>query len=201
MDMQPLRTLPLVLLCLVCWGQAPNQGERDRALSALHGSMKLFRDATAGLSAAQWNFKPAPDRWSIADIAEHLALTEQSLFARLTGEGLQAPASAGDAPTRTDDEVLKMLVDRSHKAQAPETLKPSRKFKSGAEAARVLVEARMKSAAYIRDTNDALRGHRMPHPALGSLDLYQWFLMLAGHCERHTLQALEVKAHPQYPAR
>ena len=33
-------------------------------------------DAIAGLSPAQWTFKPAPDRWSIAEVLEHLSHTE-----------------------------------------------------------------------------------------------------------------------------
>ena len=41
------------------------QEERDFAMSSLHASRKLFLDAIAGLSDAQWKFKPAPDRWSI----------------------------------------------------------------------------------------------------------------------------------------
>lgn len=28
--------------------------------------------ATRGLSEAQWKFKPAPDRWSISEIVEHM---------------------------------------------------------------------------------------------------------------------------------
>jgi hypothetical protein len=30
-------------------------------------------DSTAGLSNAQCDFKPGPDRWSIAEIIEHLS--------------------------------------------------------------------------------------------------------------------------------
>lgn len=203
MEMQPLRTLALSFTCLALSAQAPSQGERDRALSALHGSLKQFRDATAGLSLAQWNFVPAPGRWSIAQVAEHLALTEQGIFARVTSEGLQTPATPGARAeqSKKDEQILKMLVDRSQKAQAPEFLQPSSRFKTGAEAAQALVAARGKSAAYMRDTPDALREHLLPHPAFGTMDLYQWFLLLAGHCERHTLQILEVKADPKFPAR
>jgi hypothetical protein len=33
--------------------------------------------ATDGLSDAQWKFKPAPDRWSIAEIVEHVAAVQE----------------------------------------------------------------------------------------------------------------------------
>ena len=56
------------------------QGERDRAMSHLHATRKVFLDSIAGLSDAQWNFKPAADRWSIAECAEHIAVSDDSLF-------------------------------------------------------------------------------------------------------------------------
>jgi hypothetical protein len=188
---------------MAVFAQAPTQGERDRALSALHGSLKLFRDATTGLTPAQWSFKPAPDRWSIAEVAEHLALIEQGIFAHVTTDGMKTPATTEGKEERAkkDEQILKMLVDRSQKFQAPEGFRPTGQFKTGTQAAEAMVASRMKTAVYVRDTQDALRDHLLPHPALGPLDLYQWFLLLAGHAERHALQILEVKADPKYPAR
>src|SRR6202011_1383100 len=55
------------------------QGERDFAMSSMQATRKLFLDSVAGLSAAQWNFKAAPERWSIAECAEHIALSEDML--------------------------------------------------------------------------------------------------------------------------
>jgi len=36
-------------------------------------------------------------------------------------------------------------------------------------------------------------------PAIGTLDGYQWILLISGHERRHTLQILEVKADPNFP--
>ena len=36
--------------------------------------------ATSGLSEAQWNFKPATNRWSVAEVTEHIAATEDMLM-------------------------------------------------------------------------------------------------------------------------
>src|SRR6267378_2316111 len=60
------------------------QGERDRAMSHLHATRKAFLDSVAGLSEAQWNFKAGPDRWSIAECAEHIALSEDFIFGVVT---------------------------------------------------------------------------------------------------------------------
>src|SRR5436190_20236160 len=64
----------------VGFAQTLTQGERDRALSELYASRKQFLDSIAGLTEAQWNFKPAPNVWSIAECAEHIALSEDLLL-------------------------------------------------------------------------------------------------------------------------
>src|ERR1700739_4412867 len=52
------------------------QAEKKKALAYLESTKKDVLDATSGLSPAQWNFKPAPDRWSIAECMEHIAAAE-----------------------------------------------------------------------------------------------------------------------------
>ena len=52
---------------------------------------------------------------------------------------------------------------------------------------------------YVHTTNDDLRDHFGPHPMLGTLDAYQWILLISAHSERHTKQIEEVKADPNFP--
>ena len=56
------------------------QADRDKGIAELEGSRQAFLDATKGLTPAQWNFKAGPDRWSIAECAEHIALSEEFIF-------------------------------------------------------------------------------------------------------------------------
>jgi hypothetical protein len=44
-----------------------------------------------------------------------------------------------------------------------------------------------------------LRRHFFRHPIFGDLDLYQWLLMIAAHCDRHRVQSEEVMASPEFP--
>src|SRR5260370_19570534 len=53
--------------------QDVTQAEKDKALQYLESTKKNVLEATNGLSEAQWNFKPAPDRWSAAQVMEHIA--------------------------------------------------------------------------------------------------------------------------------
>src|SRR5689334_13240427 len=54
--------------------------ERARVTQYLEDSQKEFLAAIEGLSDAQWKWKPAPERWSVGETAEHIVLTEAALF-------------------------------------------------------------------------------------------------------------------------
>ena len=158
-------------------------------------------DATAGLSKAQWSYKPSPEAWSIAEISEHLALLEQEL-PQIVARALKLPAAPEKKPAKpreADAKLLAMLPQRTTKAQAPEAFKPSGKFKDGKAAVAAFQAARDKNLDAMRTTKEPLREHFLKHPALGELDAYQWYLMVAGHAERHVNQMLEVKAAQAYP--
>ena len=57
---------------------APQWTEADRKylLDNLIRSKQELMDETKNLSKKQWNFKESPDRWSINQIVEHIALWE-----------------------------------------------------------------------------------------------------------------------------
>ena len=56
--------------------QETTQADKDKALAYLESTEKGVLDATKGLSEAQWNFKPAPAKWSVAKCVEHIAAAE-----------------------------------------------------------------------------------------------------------------------------
>ena len=184
--------------------QTLTQAERDHAIAELEGSKKAFLDATKGLSPAQWNFKPAPDRWSVAECSEHIALSEGFIFGLVSEKIMKAPASPDkrDAAKGKDELIVKMMQDRTHKATAPEPIDPS---KHGAMASddsvKLFLDSRAHTIDYVKTTQEDLRDHLFDHPvpAIGTLDGYQWIMLISGHTRRHTLQILEVKADPNFP--
>ncbi|HSB17804.1 MAG TPA: DinB family protein, partial [Bryobacteraceae bacterium] len=170
--------------------------ERDFAMSSLHASRKLFLDAIAGLSEAQWKFKPAPDRWSIAEVAEHITLTEGVLYNLVTDKVMKTEPVTDRAPVKheQDEELLARMRDRSKKAKASEEMSPKGKFPTPAAAAEAFKQERDRNINYIQTTQDNLRSH-----VQGKMDAYQYFILIAGHAERHVAQMNEVKADPKYP--
>ena len=98
-----------------------------------------------------------------------------------------------------DELILTAVPDRSHKAQAPEFLKPTNRWATEAELTKAFEDERKTTMDYVKTTNDDLRDHFGPHPVFGTLDAYQWILLISAHSERHTKQIAEVKADPNFP--
>ncbi len=181
--------------------QGISPADRDRALRYLESTKKGVLDATQGLSDPQWNFKPAPDRWSVAEVMEHLAAAEDMLRGMTQEQVMKTPAiPARDAVElkKIDDAVIAMVPDRSHKVDAPEPLRPTNRFGSPAEAEKHFLESRAATEEFLKTTPD-LRAHAVDSPMGMKMDGYEWILLIAAHSERHTKQMLEVKADPNFP--
>ena len=196
--------LALALIFTADATQTLSKEERDKAVAELEGSKKAFLDATKGLSAAQWNFKAAPDRWSVAECSEHIALSEGFIFGVITDRIMKAPANPEKrtAAAGKDDKLIPILLDRTHKATAPEQIDPAKnKPMTGDEATKLFLDNRAHSIDYVKATQEDLRDHLFDHPVpvFGTMDAYQWILFMSGHSRRHTLQILEVKADPNFP--
>ena len=200
------RLLGVLLFAALVGATSVNAGpltkaERDQLIKHLKKTEKMLKDATKGLSPAQWTYKTASDRWSVQDCLEHLALTEEFLFNRMKDGVLKTPATPVDPAkaAETDAFVLKVIPDRSNKATAPEPLRPSGKWATPQEMLKAFHERRANTINYVKSTQDDLRAHKAPSPTGRDFDGYQWLLLLSAHTERHTAQALEVKADPNFP--
>lgn len=165
-------------------------------------------DAIGVLTPAQWKFRPGADRWSIADVMEHLALIEELFHARIVPR-LREPSAAvpdGD-PERMDALVLAWEPDpstgvvipgRASLGDAPPQLRPTRLW-NPAESVERFLASRTQTAGLLDPLWGGVRLHVVEHPAIGPLDGYQWVLFLAAHSARHTAQIRSIRAHPKFP--
>jgi len=178
---------------------AMNDKERAYLLDQLEQSKKAMLASIKGLTPEQWTFKPAPAVWSVQECAEHIVLAEGYIFEGSQKE-LQTPAvpRPEKSTPEVDQKLVAMIQNRSQKATAPEPLVPGKKFATPADAAKAFIEARDKTIAYVKSTNDDLRTHTGPGP-VGPMDAYQTLLLLSSHTLRHTAQIKEVEANADYP--
>jgi len=175
--------------------------EREAALKQFETTRDNFLKSIAGLSQAQWTFKPAPDRWSVAEVAEHITVSESTLFGLVQKQVMTAPATPEkrEQVKGKDELILQKVPDRSHKVQAPEILRPTGRWATEADLTKAFEESRKTTMDYVRTTDDDLRDHFFDHPFLGTMDGYQWLLLISAHSARHTAQIEEVKADPNFP--
>jgi hypothetical protein len=186
------------LLGSVALGQTLTAADREKGLQYFQQTRDGVTAAVKGLSEAQLKFKPAPDRWSVAEILEHITLVEDSLFQNVTEKIMKAPAGApGRDTAKIDAMIVAMLPDRSQKRQAPAEFVPSGRW-TPEETLDHFLKSRAKTIAFLESTPD-LRAHVVDSPLGQPLDAYEWLLFIAGHSERHTKQMLEVKADPNFP--
>lgn len=151
-----------------------------------------------GLTEAQWKFKPAPDRWSVAEVVEHVTVTEQMLQGMIK-KGLETPVDAAKKSTRADAGIEGMVTDRSKKFQAPDPVKPTGRFATKEAAIEAFSKARAGTFELAKETPEQdLRAHVADSPG-GPMDLHQFLMFTAGHSARHTKQIEEVLADPNFP--
>jgi hypothetical protein len=187
-----------LILITTTFAQQLTQADREKGVKYLQQTEDGVIAATKGLSDAQLKFKPAPDRWSVAETLEHIALAEDFIFQNATDKIMKAPAGAvGRDTAKADAMVLAMVPDRSHKAQAPPPLVPTGRW-TAAGSLDHFQRSRTKTIEFLQSTPD-LRAHVADSPLGQPMDAYEWLLFNGAHSERHTKQILEVKADPNFP--
>lgn len=167
---------------------------REVVLQELHATTDGFLKAIAETSDSEWGFKPAPERWSVAETAEHTTVVLDSITRLLTSRLLQQPLPPRESSPRiTDDQIIRLMFDRSKRRDAPATTLPTGRYPSRDAVVSAFTAARNQLAEWVTVTEADLREFGSPHPALGKLDGVQWLLFVAAHTERHTHQIREVR--------
>ncbi|HKE00493.1 MAG TPA: DinB family protein [Planctomycetota bacterium] len=175
--------------------------ERDKALDLQRKLEKETLAAVEGLSDAQWTWKPAPNKWSVGEVIEHLVLVETRVQGRLDKTLAGAPDPDWKKKTAGKAEMLeKLLPDRSMKADAPEPVQPKGKL-THAEAIAEYKKARAKTIEMTVKSDAPLKAFTFDHPFFGPLSAYQWLLLVPLHNQRHNQQIAEVKATAGFPSK
>lgn len=174
---------------------AAERAELIELLAKSEGGMMQY---ITGLSAAQWSFKPAPDRWSVGEVVEHIVLAEGLMF-DLAVKSVDGQANPKWEETLGKTAILRTaLPNRSRRVDAPGVIQPKGGMTREAALAR-FKEQRARIGAYARDTDRPLKAHTSPNPFFGDLNAHQWLLYVPLHTIRHNQQIAEVKATPAFP--
>ena len=177
--------------------------ERMKVIGYLEESRKEFLAAIDGVTEEQWKWKPAPERWSVGETAEHIVLAEGLLFGNVQKAIASEPNPAWEEKTKGKTEFIeRVMAPRLGKATAPEPIVPSGKM-TQAQVRETFLKQRAEIEKFAKATEVALKEHTAEHPfpVFGTLNAYQWLIYVPLHTERHDKQIAEVKATAGYPAK
>lgn len=153
-------------------------------------------DAIDAVPAALRDREPAPGRWSVAGVLEHLAIVNESIAARLS-TALAVAREAGLAAEGDESSILHRLdiaaiVDRGRPRTASPRSQPGADV--GSDAALAHYERSHTQVCDLVQEYDGLAIGDVvaPHPAFGDLDMYQWLLFVGAHEGRHADQIREI---------
>ena len=196
-----LITLAYILCVLLAHCQQLTQEERDFVINMLEENRTKFLADLEKISETQWRFKPSASQWSIAEISEHITLSD-GLFLSIAQNSLKSPPDNEKANSLVGKEnsIIERLKDRTQKGGAPEALVPTNRYTTRKDLIAAFKIAREKTIMYVKNNNDPLKNHVGPHPSHGELTAYQWLVMIPAHANRHLAQLEEVMLMKEFPA-
>jgi hypothetical protein len=175
------------------------EADKKLLLDNLIRSKEEILKETQGLSKKQWDFKESPDRWSINQIVEHIALWE-ILFMHEISRALATPPNA-TFPGAPDSVFFDQDPKGLKKNNALEYTKPFSFAvplgnNEGKSNVTWLTTMRNESIDYITKETKNIR---LQYDYCSGANVHQYYIMIFSHTDRHLRQIKKVKAHPNYP--
>src|SRR5437870_3285771 len=103
--------------------------ERSAAAAELEASRRRLLAALEGLTEEEWRSRPSPERWSIAECAEHITAAALPLAKFFAVSATAEPSAEERREIRGKDGVVRrFLRDRSQRGEAPERIRPKGRF-------------------------------------------------------------------------
>jgi hypothetical protein len=165
--------------------------ETQATLDSLQQGASALQAALTGVGEAMAQRVPGPGRWSILQCVEHIALTEDFLFASIVS------ANAATTPLVNTDREARIATrgaDRSRHVEAPEGVRPRGSFHSTDQALRHFLDCREMTLEYVdAHSTEDLRCLVTSHPLFGAMNVYEVLLLMAVHVQRHVSQTQEIK--------
>ena len=141
-----------------------------------------------GLRGDQLNKQIDSFSWSIGQVCQHLAKTEE-LYVVAIRKGLKSTEDS-----LIENKPLEFLLDRSNKLEAPDIAKPTDEFLEYEEIIEKLNNSRQKLLELLNTVEDesVLSKRHFIHPVFKEMLLIEWVRSLYLHEQRHIKQINEI---------
>jgi hypothetical protein len=164
-------------------------------LAHLDGQHAELGRAVDAVPLAWRTRRPAADRWSVANVLEHLAIVEARVVGGLSAGFAEARAAV--LPPSPDTSVVRQAdvaryLNRERRIVSSAASQPQGDL-AAEDAWAALDRARDTTRALVIETDGlAVEAVVLPHPIFGPLDFYQWIVFLGGHEGRHVRQVRDI---------
>lgn len=135
--------------------------------------------------------RPEGEKWSVAEIVEHLAMVEDGM-SRICAKLIGKAEKSGDASDGTIS-ITSTFEERGVaiakiKVEAPEMVRPTgERSISESQATMAEANARLEQIRPLFGQFDGNK-HRFPHPFFGDLSAIEWLVLVGQHKARHIAQ-------------
>ena len=155
-------------------------------LDKLDGAALRLLRTSDSVPAQYWNARPAQNCWSPAEIIAHVIMVERAVIA-YAQKVLTKPPKRFPLHKKLHLPIL-LAENRIILRKTPIPLDPQLVREKEAALAE-LRETRDHTLAFLEQTKGQdVSVYRWPHPFLGTLNMYEWFQMIAAHEIRHAKQ-------------
>lgn len=172
--------------------------DRNYLVSNLIRTRDSLIKETENLTEAQWNFKESPDRWSIKEVTEHIAIWELLLMHEVS-KALSSPAHPEWKAQPDSIRLNTILEDKPHisvEYTKPFTYTLPMGLNTGANNLAWFLKMRNESIEYLKTAKEDLRTFYLKDTRP---NVHQVYITVFGHCERHLRQIRKIKSNPAYP--
>ena len=176
------------------------EDDRHYLVNNLIRTRDLIIKETANLTKEQWNFKESPDRWSISEVVEHIAIWELLLdheVSKALSAGLQPELSKNAKP---DSVYVGFILEQkphiSVEYTKPFTYTLPMGLNEGKNNVAWFLKMRNESVDFLRTAKEDLRNY---YYKASRPNIHQLYITIFGHSERHLRQIMKIKANEKYP--
>jgi hypothetical protein len=150
-----------------------------------------LRETVGILTDTQLNSLPDGEKWTIAQIVEHMSIVEENMtrICRKLLSSAEAEGSTASGGVVVSDNFKQKAAEiATMKVEAPERVQPTGTMAVEQSLSRMdenrhrLDELRPMFEAYDGTTR------KFPHPFFGDLSAQEWLVLIGGHTARHIKQ-------------
>jgi uncharacterized damage-inducible protein DinB len=167
----------------------------NQKISDIYAKNDEIRERTkqivSSLSDEQTTSLPEGEKWTIAEIIEHIAIVQDGMTkisAKLLNQAKAVGKTSDGAARLSENFAAKAAEAQQLKFEAPDRVRPT-----GSQS----IEESLKKMDETRRTLEDLRplfesvecsDFKFPHPFMGDLTAHEWLALIGGHEARHLRQ-------------